>query len=984
MSLTSISLCGLLYVLGLSFLAWSCERGMISRRWLSHPAVYVLSLGVYASAWTFYGAVGLANSFGLGFLAAYIGAMLAFVLAPVIFIPIMRLCRNFQFSSMADLLAFRFRSRMAGVLTTFFMLVASIPLLAIQIQAVAESTQVLAPQVSGNSVAQIFCLALTLFAILFGARHPSIRDKQESLVFALAIKSLLKLIAMLAIGGYVLFSVFSGPNDLQDWLDIASLTQPKLLNDDAWRTLLLAFFASVIVMPHMFHIAFTENLNTRAFRHAAWGMPLFLGVLCLSIPLVIWAGMKLGLNQNPEYLLLYLGLNGYHPILTMLAFLGGIAAASGLMIVSVLAMAAMALNHLLLPVFQPNPNTDFYRFLLWSKRGLIISVILLSYLYYSTIGYRFPLYLQGLVAFIAFLQFLPGLLATLFWPRGHRLGFLWGLLTGMAYWLFGMLFPLIGGNVDAPSLSLYTSNWHETALWSLTLNIGIFGLLSVYCKPTSKEQQVAHICALNALPSTASKQVLVTNCQDFILCLTPHLGYRTAEKEVLQALADLNLEPTDRRPASLRRLRERLATNLSGLLGPTEAEEILDASIPSQGDDSLYKATDIHVIENQLTQYKSQLTGLAGELDSLRRFHRNILLHLPIGVCALGENQEIAMWNNSMVTYTGLAAEDVLGNTLEDLPTPWRGLLSDFIHSDEVRLSSTQLSVHQHMRWFSLQRMEIQAETDEAPVGEHTVILLEDETETKLLDDRLAHSERLISVGRLAAGVAHEIGNPVTAIACLAQNLKYETDKPELLEIAGHQLHQTDRISRIVQSLLSFSHSGQYADLERYEPLDLNDCIDEAIHLVGFDHRGKQIPFQNGCQRPLCISGDAQRLIQVFVNLFNNARDASPDGAPIILQSRMDDFSVQIDVIDQGKGIPSEALEHLFEPFFTTKEPGKGTGLGLSLVYSIIEEHYGKIEVRSRTADSITADEKTAEVHSGTCITLTLPRATPAEDSSIG
>lgn len=986
MPLTAVVLTCITYILALFGLAWATDNGRIPSRWLHHPFVYVLSLGVYASAWTFYGAVGLANTYGIGFLAAYLGASLAFVLAPVIFVPILRLCRSYQFSSLADLLAFRFRSRVAGVLTTLFMLMASIPLLSVQIQAVAESVNILNQRLQGPVVAQVFCITLTLFTMLFGARHPSIRDKHEGLVFTLAIKSLLKLAAMIIMACYVLWGIFDGPNDLMEWLKLATLTQPQPINDDAWRTLLLAFFASVIVMPHMFHISFTENLNNRAFRQAAWVMPCFLILMCLVIPLIVWAGIRLAINGNPEYMILYLGLQQQQLLLTILSFVGGLAASSGIMIVSVLALAAMILNHLLLPTFQPNPRTDFYRWLLWSKRSLIVTVVWLAYFYYSTVGQAYPLYLQGLIAFVAFLQFMPGLLATLFWPRGHRLGFIWGLLTGMGYWLVSMLLPLVTGHTDAPSLSLYTDNWHQSALYSLTLNTLIFSVISIYSKATAKEQQVAQICALNALPSPVGKQVMVTNCQDFILCLTPHLGYRTAEKEVLQAMDDLALEPDDHRPSSLRRLRDRLETNLSGLLGPTEAEEILDSSIPSQGDDTLYKATDIHIIESQLSQYKSRLTGLAGELDSLRRFHRNILLHLPIGVCALGEDQEIALWNNAMVTYTGLSAEQVLGSTLNDLPHPWQDLLSGFICSGQARQSTQEVSWAAHTRWFSLQRLDIQAETDEAPVGEHSVILLEDETETKLIDDRLAHSERLISVGRLAAGVAHEIGNPVTAIACLAQNLKYETDVPEILEIAGQQVQQTERISRIVQSLLTFSHTGQHSDPRHYEPLNINDCISEAIHLVRLDHRGRQLHFINHCHTQLLVAGDAQRLIQVFVNLFNNARDASADGAPIEVRGYTDEFSVIVQVEDHGRGIPADALEHLFEPFFTTKEPGKGTGLGLSLVYSIIEEHYGKIEVQSRTAaapkDSDGADAQ--EQSTGTCITLTLPRYLSVEASSEG
>lgn len=978
MSLNAIIPIAIIYMLALCVLAWLTDQGRVPRHWLRHPLIYVLALGVYGSAWTFYGAVGLAYNYGISFLAAYLGSSLAFILAPVIFIPIIRLCHTYQLSSLADLFAFRFRSRQAGVLTTLLMLVSAIPMLSIQIQAVADSTHILNPTLSESSLALGFCVLIALFAILFGARHPSIRDKHEGLVFSMAIKSLVKLIAMLAIAIFILWSVFANPKEMLEWLEIGSLNRPTPLHDDAWRTLILAFFASVIVMPHMFHIAFTENLNTRALRQASWGMPLFLLLMCLPIPLIVWAGARLGLDGNAEYLILLIGLSEQAPILTTLAYLGGLSAASGIVIVSVLALSAMVLNHLLLPTFQPNPKTDFYRWLLWSKRALIIALIWISYLFYSWVGQSYSLHLQGMIAFVAFLQFLPGLLATLFWPRGHRQGFTWGMLVGMGYWLISMLLPLVTGAGDAPELSLHASHWHESALYSLTLNVLIFAVVSIYAKSSAKEQYVAQACALNALPGPSGKQVMVTSCQDFVLCLTPHLGIRTAELEVQQALEDLGLEADDHRPASLRRLRDRLEANLSGLLGPSEAEDILNMSLPYQGEDSLYKANDIHIIESQLSQYQSRLTGLAAELDSLRRFHRNILQHLPIGVCALGEGDEIALWNQTMVQYTGLEAEQVLGSRIQDLPAPWQGLLGQFLSSQENRHHNACLEQGHQQRWFSLQRVDIHAQMDETPVAEHSVILVEDETDTKLLADRLAHSERLISIGRLAAGVAHEIGNPVTGIACLAQNLRYETEQPEVLEIAEQQLQQTARISRILQSLLSFSHTGQQTDPAHYQRLSIYECVQEAINLLRLDARAHQVEFTNHCQLSHEVMGDAQRLVQVFINLLNNARDASPDGSQVEIRTRLDDFSVYIEVEDQGSGIPPEHLEHLFEPFFTTKDAGQGTGLGLSLVYTIINEHYGNIEVTSRTAATH------PDQPSGTCFTLTLPRpATPETTSEV-
>ena len=206
------------YLLLLFGVAWISERGLIPRWIIRHPLTYTLSLGVYASAWAFYGTVGLAYQYGYGFLAIYLGISGAFLLAPVLLYPILRITRTYQLSSLADLFAFRFRSTWAGALTTIFMLVGVLPLLALQIQAVADSIGILTREPVQHRVALSFCALITLFTIFFGSRHIATREKHEGLVFAIAFESVIKLIAIGGVGLYALYGVFDGPQQLELWL----------------------------------------------------------------------------------------------------------------------------------------------------------------------------------------------------------------------------------------------------------------------------------------------------------------------------------------------------------------------------------------------------------------------------------------------------------------------------------------------------------------------------------------------------------------------------------------------------------------------------------------------------------------------------------------------------------------------------------------------------------------------------------------------
>ncbi|OPX54905.1 PAS domain S-box-containing protein [Oceanospirillum multiglobuliferum] len=953
-SLGQIFAIGVGYLLILFACAYATERQWLPRKLTRHPVVYVLSLGVYASAWAVYGSVGLANQYGYGFLSYYLGVAGAFVLAPVLLVPILRISRTYQLSSLADLFAFRFRSRWIGSLVTVFMLMASMPLLALQIQAVADSIYILTNEASPHTLALAFCLVITTFAILFGARHTSLREKHESLVAAIAFESIIKLAIMLAIGSYALFEVFDGFQGLEVWLQshsdqLQALQKP--LEAGQWRTMLLLFFAAAVAMPHMFHIIFTENQSTEVLFRASWAVPLYLLLLSLPVPLILWAGMAEGINLKPEYMILGLGKEETQGLLGILAFIAGLSAASGTIILVTLALAAMTLNHLVLAVYQPGAKFDIYNWLLWFRRLLIGTIIVAAYLFYRTLGVRHNLASLGLTSFVGILQFLPGILAVLYWPTANRIGLIAGLCSGIGIWIFGQVIPLLYNleQVTLPASNLVfhsgSEGWYQVALVSITLNITVFIVTSLFIQPSEEEKEGASSCSVDALSRPHRLQLNARTCQDFVTFLSVPLGESTAKREVQTALNGLKLEMEDSRPYAMRRLRDRIQANLSGLMGPAIAQEIVDQYLPYQPANVQGHTEDIHFVESRLESYRSQLTGLAKELDSLRRYHRQTLQYLPIGVCSLGTDREVLMWNNAMAELTSISGEQVIGSRFDALPEPWKNLLDDFIQQNHNHHMFQKVSQKNGQpRWFSLHKARI-----EEPLSHMggMVILLEDHTETQRLEEELVHSERLASIGRLAAGVAHEIGNPITGISSLAQNMKYETDNPEVIQTSEQILQLTKRVTRIVHSLVSFAHAGRHTGQNQQEPMQLNQAITEAINLISLADKGKELEFINLCSDDIIVIADIQKLVQVFVNLLGNARDASEVGDSVTISAQVSEHTVTVSVTDQGCGIPEDQLEHIFEPFFTTKEPGEGTGLGLALVYSIVEEHYGQIHIIS-------------------------------------
>ena len=1002
-SLTQLLSLGFGYLAILFLIAYITEQGYIPAKIIRHPVTYVLSIGVYVSAWAIYGSVGFAYQYGYNFLTYYLGLSGAFLLAPIVLAPILRLSQTYQLGSLADLFAYRYRSQWAGSLVTIVMLMGVMPLLALQIQAVADSVQILNQGTTPSTFAFVFVVFMILFAILFGARHFTAREKHEGLVVAMAFESLVKLISIAIVAWFCVYEVFGSYGELEAWLQERPQALELLyapLHQGPWRSLILAFFAAAVVMPHVYHMAFTENLNPRALITATWGVPLYLFLFAFAVPLILWAALKVKVPTDPEYFTLGLAIATNSPKLAIAVFLAGLSAASGIMIVTTLALAAMVQNHLVLPLYQPSAKRNIYTWLLWTRRILIATILTISFLFYQALDGAHDLSELGLLAFVATLQFVPGLLGVVFWPGANRKGFIAGLTMGFIIWLLGMLLPVLA-SVEGLGLGIFdlgfspsVDNWQAPSMMATLLNSIIFVLVSLMTKQSPEEKAAAATCTVDNLRSPYRWEIAANSVKDFITQLSKPLGSTTAKREIELALNELAMSMEETRPSSLRRLRDQVETNLSGLLGPSVAQEIIDEYLPYKSHGEQIGTEDINFIENRLEDYRDRLTGLAAELDNMRRFHRQTLHDLPMGVCSLGHDNEILGWNRAIENLTGISANNVIGSKINFIDEPWHQLLIDFVGDDTIQHQHKEIEINGSPRWISLHKAAVDLNSEQKAKHSTTplpgqgglVVVIEDVTEIQLLEAKLTHSERLASIGRLAAGVAHEIGNPITGIDCLAQEMRSESDDKAVSEVADQILGQTRRVSRIVQSLMSFSRSGNHSQ-EVFEPVDITYCVQEAIDLVLLAANAKELNFENRCSHQLYVLGDPQRLMQIFINLLTNARDASVLGDLIYVTDSCTDQTVNIHVIDHGNGIPEDVQEKIFEPFVTTKDPGKGTGLGLALVYSIVKDHYGHIEITSplepntkefhSQAVDICADVTGTTGNIGTKVTIALPRCYP-------
>jgi len=936
------------YLLVLIAIAELTERGTIPKTVARHPLVFALSMGVYATSWTLYGSVGFADRRGLDFLAIYLGPVLACLLIPLVWLPLSRLTRSLQLASLADVLAYRFQSQALAIVVTLFMVVGSLPYFSLQIRAITEAAAFLAPGVPKGLVAGLFCAVVLVFTVLFGTRHHGIREPRPGLVVAIAFESVVKLVAILTVGAVAYFGVLGGPGGVQQWLAahpeaLSELTGP--VNEAPWVAFMILSSSAAFLLPRQFHMAFAERPSERALVHATWLFPLLLLLLNLGIVPILWAGRQLAPGLEPD--LYVLAVARAYPGMSAVAFIGGFSAASAMVIVSSTALAGMLLNHLVTPFWRPAGNV--YRRLTMARRLLVAGLIVAGGLTYAVLSPTGGLVQLGLVSFVAVAQMVPAMVGVLFWSRATRTGVLAGLVVGIIIWLAVLVLPALGQpyflegllSLAAQVDPSWNDRWVASLVATMLANGSTFALVSLISRATPAEEEAAATCGRDLYarsPFSHVSSVAALRTQ-----VAGVLGEQVAQSEVEQALRELDLPGEGLQAGELHTLAEHLERNLSGLVGPLPARAVLRGAPKMQSARSVL-AEQVRLLESQLEG--ARLSGTAARIDVARRYLRQVLQDLPAAVCVLDSAQHVVLWNQRLVQITGLDSDRCSGEALVDLPAPWGAFLRRVAVADGPSPVEHELMHEGRGVVVQVDRRHLDAWDD----SEGVVLVLEDLTERRALESRVAHQNRLASIGQLAAGVAHEIGNPLTGIVMLASNLRREDVDEDVSERLGLMISEAQRIQNIVSNLVDFSHGGAQQDgvTVDLQATSLNQVILEAGKLLDLSQRHRGVLCNVELDAAFQIMGDRQRLIQVFLNLLSNACDASQPGQEVRVRARaLAGDEVQVQVIDEGEGISPEALTKLFDPFYTTKPVSEGTGLGLAVVFSIVRAHGGQIEAKS-------------------------------------
>ena len=512
---------------------WGEKRSQKGKSLVNNPYVYSLTLAVFCTAWTYYGSVGQAAEDGILFLTTYLGPTL---MAPLWWLwlrKLIRISKVQRLNTLADFISSRYgKNNGLGRLVTVMYLLGVLPYISIQIKAIANSTDIMLGQPAdgmdylfAQNTALYVTLGLAVFTILFGTRKVDANQRNEGMVTAIAFESIFKLLAFVVVGVYVTFGVFDGFGDIFDRALVEESAQQLFLLDEQqgygdWFWMIMLSSLAVILLPRQFQVAVKENVREDHLKKAIWLFPLYLLLMNVFVYPIALGGKLLfaGQTVDADTFVLAIPLFFDQEMLALITFLGGFSAATGMIIVSTIALSTMISNTLLTPWlvnrsnFQQMLHTDVSSMLLYSRRLIIVLILLLAYLYYSLVSERYSLVSIGLISFVAVAQFAPALIGGMYWKGATRSGAVAGIVMGFLLWFYTILLPLtveagflddsiltdglLGINALRPYPFLGLDSMSEFShgiFWSLFLNSLTFLLVSLVSRQSSQERNQAEV-----------------------------------------------------------------------------------------------------------------------------------------------------------------------------------------------------------------------------------------------------------------------------------------------------------------------------------------------------------------------------------------------------------------------------------------------------------------------------------------------------------
>ncbi|MFV3368401.1 NahK/ErcS family hybrid sensor histidine kinase/response regulator [Pseudomonas sp. NY15435] len=1001
MSLSSglIATVALLYMAVLFAIAFYGDRRRAPLSPRVRAWVYSLSLAVYCTSWTFFGAVGQAADQLWSFLPIYVGPVLLMLFAPWVLQKMIMISKQENITSIADFIAARYgKSQALAVVVALICVVCVLPYIALQLKGIVLGVNLLigaGPDSTGiraQDTALIVSLILALFTIVFGTRNLDVTEHHRGMVLAIAFESLVKLTAFLAVGIFVTYGLYDGFGDLVDKARVAPQLNEYWKETVHWPAMLLqtgVAMTAIMCLPRQFHVLVVENIEPRDLNLARWVFPIYLVLAALFVvPIALAGQMHLPAGVMPDSFVISLPLAEAHPALALLAFIGGASAATGMVIVASVALSTMVSNDMLLPWLlrrkgeAEQPFEVFRHWLLTVRRVSIALILLLAYVSYRLLGSTASLATIGQIAFAAIAQLGPAMIGALYWKQANRRGVFAGLAAGSFLWAYTLVLPVVAKGLGWPLETFPGLAWLAGrpfglsiepltlgVLLSLIGNFALFGLVSVFSRTrVSEHWQASRFIGQEISQKLSSRSMLAVQLEDLLMLAARFVGEERARQSFIRFAyrQGKGFTPSQNANDEWIAHTERL---LAGVLGASSARAVVKAAIEGR--------------EMQV----EDVVKIADEASEVLQFNRALLQgaieNITQGISVVDQSLRLVAWNHRYIElfeypdgliYVGRPIADIIRyNAERNLCGPG----DPDLHVAKRLYWMRQGTPHTSERLFPNGRV-IELIGNPMPGGgfvmSFTDITNYRDAEQGLKDANESLEQRVQertfelsqlnqalteakgtaeaanqSKSRFLAAVSHDLMQPLNAARLFSAALAHQEKLPEeATELVRHLDSSLRSAEDLITDLLDISRleGGRVsADIAAFPLSNLYDTLGVEFRVLAQEHG---IDFHVRGSK-LRVESDIKLLRRVLQNFLTNAFRYAK--GHVLLGVRREAGHLRLEVWDHGPGIPPDKLQVIFEEFKRLDShqtrAEKGLGLGLAIADRLCKVLDHRLEVRS-------------------------------------
>ncbi|QSX28658.1 PAS-domain containing protein [Shewanella cyperi] len=1007
-----VAVIAVFYVFLLFLLAWGAERWFSGVTKKLQVWIYGLSLAVYCSSWSFLGTVGQAASDMWSFLPIFIGPILVFTLGFGLLRKMVLVSKAQNITSVADFIAARYgKSQLLAALVTLIALFGIMPYIALQLKAMIASLDLFQhpddPLDAGN-VGLMISAVLAVFAILFGTRKLDATEHNPGMMLAIAFESLVKLAAFLLVGAVISFGVFDGFGDIWQQAVARDLVANPTVRLEAILPDLLVGIAAFLCMPRQFHVMVVECAGEQTLSRGRWLFPVYIALFGLFVaPLALAGKVLLGDSVPADSYVINLPLALEQPALAVVALLGTLSAATGMVIVAVVTISVMVSNEWLVPLMLKTGRireknfSQFSTFLLNARRLTIVLILAMGYLSYLNLSNSDSLSHLGMLSFGAFAQLAPALVGGLYWKYGNRSGVFLGLVAGFGLWGYVLIKGAMGeagGAGEGLRLLAYISPNVSDTLLALLVNSVAYVLGSLWFRAGVVERIQASAFVLpGELKGSGNRKTVPISQQD-LLILASRFVSPTRAYESFSRFSPETVNRDNWHKAAPPELIAHTEHMLAGVLGASSAALVMDSVLQGRdlALDEVFSLVDeasskvmlsqeilrgaiehayegISVVDKDLNlvawnfryaelyQYPSNFLQAGMPISEVIRFNA------ARGYCGEGDIEEqVARRVQHMRDGTPHTSERQRSDgkviKIQGNPMPDGGFVMTFTDITQYRQQEKAL-------------LEIN-ETLESRVRERTYELAL--LNSQLLEAKAQEEMANASKSRFLAAVGHDLMQPLNAARLFTASLsQYPKLDQEARTTLSHVNSSLRNAGELLTDLLDISKldSGMVEVNRRdFAVADLLNGLAVEFDAMATDHgiRFAMVP------STATINSDPALLRRVLQNFLTNAYRYAKGGR-VLLGCRHRDKALEIQVLDTGCGIDEKELYEIFKEFKRLNNPNSqgvsGLGLGLAIADRISKVLNHEIRVTSVLGKGSLFS---ILVPLGETVSQVQPRATPA------